>query len=478
MAGVPLADRVLLVEFGVDAGREEPFDDLPTFFRHAVFFHERQYRHLDRRQARVQTQYRAFALAFRVRRFFVVGVAEEREHAAGGSGCRLDHVRHVVPALFAGFRIRGFRVEIGQFFARTCRVRLEIVIRARGDAFELAPAPGEEVFDVVTAVGIMGQLVRRVRTQTQVIAFEADRLPPADTFVLPKIEVFHAFTRRHEIFHLHLFELDRTENEVFDRHLVAETFADLRDAERHLHAGRLQHVRKLHEHRLRRFRPQVYRRFGQRRFGRGAGVGAFTHGLFDRRHHVAHRIDRTEEGAEHQVEFAFVRHVGRAAVRAHVAAAAGFGAADVFAVAREGDLRLEGLQLLERHPRPLLVGQANLRRRPVLGRRRFVGAEPFAADLAVDQRIREVGEVAGGTPDLRVHHDRRVDADDVFAAVHHAAPPLGVQVALQLDAHRTEVVGGAQAAVDFRAGVNEASPLAERDDFLHLSFAAHGRLLS
>ncbi len=165
--------------------------------------------------------------------------------------------------------------------------------------------------------------------------------------------------------------------------------------------ARLQNVRELHEHRLRGFRPQVDRRLGQRALGRGAGVAALAHRLFDRRHHVAHRVDRAEAGAEHQVELALLGEVGRAAVGAHVAALAGPRAADRLAVAGEGDVGQEGLQLLERGARPFLVRQGDLGGRAGLGGGRLVGPETFAADLAVDQRVGEVRQVAARFPHLR-----------------------------------------------------------------------------
>ena len=42
-------------------------------------------------------------------------------------------------------------------------------------------------------------------------------------------------------------------------------------------------------------------------------------------------------------------------------------------------------------------------------------AEAMLAVAAVDHRVGEAGDVAGGLPDPRVHDDRRVDADDVVA---------------------------------------------------------------
>ena len=48
-----------------------------------------------------------------------------------------------------------------------------------------------------------------------------------------------------------------------------------------------------------------------------------------------------------------------------------------------------------------------------------VGAEALVAGLALDQRVDERVDVAGGLPDLAGQDDRGVEADDVVAA---AAP--------------------------------------------------------
>jgi hypothetical protein len=72
-----------------------------------------------------------------------------------------------------------------------------------------------------------------------------------------------------------------------------------------------------------------------------------------------------------------------------------------------------------------------------------------------------------------VHDDGGVYAHHVVAHVDHAAPPLLFYVPLHLDAQRAVVVGGADAAVDLRALVDEAPTLAERDYPLHLDRLRH-----
>ena len=93
-----------------------------------------------------------------------------------------------------------------------------------------------------------------------------------------------------------------------------------------------------------------------------------------------------------------------------------------------------------------------------------VGAVALAAGRALGERVREVVGVPAGDPHLRVLDDGAVEADDVVALVDHRAPPGLLDVALEFDAERAVVPTGADAAVDFAGGEDEASPLGEGDD--------------
>src|SRR5690606_7863198 len=57
--------------------------------------------------------------------------------------------------------------------------------------------------------------------------------------------------------------------------------------------------------------------------------------------------------------------------------------------------------------------------------------------------------------------------DDVVAHLHDRAPPLTLDVVLELDPERSVVPGGARAAVDLPTGEDEPSPLRERDDVIN-----------
>ena len=209
-----------------------------------------------------------------------------------------------------------------------------------------------------------------------------------------------------EELHLHLLELAGAEDEVARRDLVAEALADLRDAERRLAPRRVQHVEEVDEDALRGLRPQVV--------------------------HVVLRLDRAEERLQHHVE---VTRLGPLAAGAAV---------------RARD-----------------VGQPVLRRLAVLGLVRLfelVGAVPLVAVQALDERVGEHVQVAGGLPHLRGEDDRGVQADDVVAAGDHRLPPLPADVVLEFDAERAVVPRRPGATVDLAGREDEAAPLAQVDD--------------
>ena len=101
-----------------------------------------------------------------------------------------------------------------------------------------------------------------------------------------------------------------------------------------------------------------------------------------------------------------------------------------------------------------------------LGVVELVEAEPLVAVLAVDQRVGEVRQVAGGLPDRRRRQDGGVEADHVVAQLHHRAPPGVLDVAQQQHADGPVVVGRAEAAVDLRRREHEAAALREVDDLV------------
>ena len=100
----------------------------------------------------------------------------------------------------------------------------------------------------------------------------------------------------------------------------------------------------------------------------------------------------------------------------------------------------------------------------------LVGAVALLAVLAVDHRVGEAADVAGGLPDARVHDDRGVEADDVLAPLDGVVPPGVADVALELRAHGAVVPEAVEAAVDLGGGEDEARALAERGDRVEVLF--------
>ena len=94
----------------------------------------------------------------------------------------------------------------------------------------------------------------------------------------------------------------------------------------------------------------------------------------------------------------------------------------------------------------------------------LVEAEAAMVGLALDERVAERPDMAGRHPDLGVHEDPGVEPDDVVALLDHRPPPGALDVVLELDAERTVVPDGVDAAVDLRRREDEAAPLGERDD--------------
>ena len=182
------------------------------------------------------------------------------------------------------------RVRVG----RAAAMRAEIEVRAVGDALELAPAHGELVLEVDAALGVVRELVARLLALLEVLGAQAEVRVPLRARVDPHLVRGLVLAWLDEVLDLHLLELlPRAEREVAGRDLVAESFADLRDAEGKLAAHGVEHVLKVHEDALRRLGPQV----GQPR------VVARVHGAHGR--------------LEHQVERPGLREIGRAAARFH-----------------------------------------------------------------------------------------------------------------------------------------------------------------
>src|SRR5882672_1657504 len=138
-------------------------------------------------------------------------------------------------------------------------MRPQIEIGAVGYSHQLVPLPllllalGEEtILNVYRALGVVGQLLFWLFIQTQIVCRDAETGEPVVAGINPFLMRPLVFAGTDEVFHLHLLELARAENEVAGSDFVAKRFANLRDAERKFAPAGRQHVEKINEDALRR----------------------------------------------------------------------------------------------------------------------------------------------------------------------------------------------------------------------------------
>ena len=249
-----------------------------------------------------------------------------------------------------------------------------------------------------------------------------------------------------EKLHLHLLELARAEGEVARCNFIAETFALLRDAERHLHPAAVHHVAEVDEHALRRLRPEE----------RLAVVALHSADV-----RLEHQVELTRLGqrsqflrirGEHLVGFRNSRQIDHLTVPRQLVRVLGF-----------------KFEMLKRAPGDLLlrVAVSDAGDKHLL----FAVLHPCTLDVvvavatlalaAVDHQVVEQVIMPGGFPDARVHDDRRLDAGHLERARRtlrlyplivrgdHVRPPGVFNVALQLDAKRTVIPQTVETAVNF-----------------------------
>ncbi len=171
----------------------------------------------------------------------VVRVDHEREHRTVHAERGLDDMRGVPLLAVHPLELR----------ARRGRVCGEVEVAAVGDPLELGPADREEVLEVARGRRVVRELLGIVRAHAQVALAQSVAQMPGDPLLDPVLEPFRRLGRRHEVLHLHLLELERAEDEVARRDLVAERLADLRDPERWLAARDLGDVLEVDEDALR-----------------------------------------------------------------------------------------------------------------------------------------------------------------------------------------------------------------------------------
>src|SRR2546425_950220 len=150
--------------------------------------------------------------------------------------------------------------------------------------------------------------------------------------------------------------------------------------------------------------------------------------------------------------------------------------ADASAACRTDEGLEHQIELPRRRERALAAAHGTLRV-GLTGRAfdpRIVGAKAILALLAVDEWIGESRDVPRRLPHLGMHQDRGVQALDVFARVDHRPPPALLDVLLELDAQRTVVPDGTEAAIDIGRLIYVAEPVGQRNDVIHDFASSYG----
>ena len=418
LAAITLADGTGIVEIDHEFLLQVMVDFLGS---RGELLRQRQDGRLVRRKGRVQMQDGAdvvVALLVLPDDLFVVGIGQEGQERAFDAEGRLDDIGDIARVLLL--------IEIRQILAGRVLMLRQVIIRAVGNAPELAPAKREQELEVRRRLGIEAQLLRVMVAQAKVLLLHAEGEQPLLAEAAPVGKPLEVRARLAEELQLHLLEFTHAENEVARCDLVAERLADLADAERQLAARGALHVDEVHKDALRRLRAEI--------------------------HGVLRVLRDALERLEHQVELTDIREVVLAARRA----------ADVLLVDEALHLGLrEGVDGL----RQLLAGLGAV----VLDE--LVCTEALMALAAVHQRVGEAAEMAGSDPRLRVHEDRAVEADVIRVLLHELLPPGALDVVFHLDAEGAVVPGVGKAAVNFGASEHEAAVFAQSDELFHGFFS-------
>src|SRR6266550_1735112 len=117
-------------------------------------------------------------------------------------------------------------------------MRAQIEIGAVRDPHQLVPLPllllafrEKAILDVYGPFGVVRQFLFWLLVQPQIICRYAQPGEPVVAGIYPFLMGLFVFACTDEVFHLHLFEFARAENEIARRYLVAKRFTDLRDTE-------------------------------------------------------------------------------------------------------------------------------------------------------------------------------------------------------------------------------------------------------
>ncbi len=341
-------------------------------------------------------------------------------------------------------------VEILEFLAAELAVAAEVEVGAGVYALQLFETEGELKFDVGGGVGVVGQFL--VVVVAVFLGGNAQGEVPFEAFLFPVAEPLHFGAGTDEELHFHLLELAHAEDELTGDDLVAEGFANLGNAEGNLHAARFLDVEEVDEDAL-------------------GGFGTEVEG-------VAVVDDGAHLGGKHEVELTHIGPVAGAADGADNAEVEDelLETGEVVGVHELGILGTDFVNLFLMFKHTGVGGDELLAVEGIA--EAFVGLLAFLVDflfdfgyvvldehigtiaflgvLVVDEGVVEGIHMAGGFPDAWVHEDGGVDADDVLVVLHHAAPPVLLDVVFEFGTQLAIVVNGGEAVVYFAGGEYEA----------------------
>ena len=116
------------------------------------------------------------------------------------------------------------------------------------DTFYFLEAERHLKLNITGSVSIVSELL--VVVEAIVFSTKTECLVPSHTRFLPLAEPFEFSAWFHEELHLHLFKFAHAEDELASYDFITESFTDLCNTERNLHATCLLHVEVVHENTL------------------------------------------------------------------------------------------------------------------------------------------------------------------------------------------------------------------------------------
>ena len=176
LAAIAAADRARHVHLGLHPPAQVLVDPLGEL-RLAVLAHQRQHRHLDRGQLRMQAAARCAprrrSRPRRRRRRGTPAASGRRRRRARSRAARSD---------------RPSGVDVLELLAGVLGVAREVEVAAVGDPLELLPADREQVLDVRSAARVVAELIGVVRAQAQMVGADPEVQVPVVALLEPMRE--------------------------------------------------------------------------------------------------------------------------------------------------------------------------------------------------------------------------------------------------------------------------------------------------